>query len=689
MSRAFIKPATLGVAAALASAPALAADRPPLEEIVVTADFRSDTLDRIAGSITVLDERLLADAGVQHFEDLLMLVPNLNWSGESSRPRFLQLRGIGERSQYEGAPNPSVGFIIDDVDFSGIGTVATLFDMEQVEVLRGPQGTRYGANALAGLVYMRSRAPGDEFEFDSELTVGGDNVRAAGVAFGGPIDDRFSYRIAAHRWKSDGFRYNAFLDRSDTNNRDELTTRGRLRFEPDDTLQVDLTLMWVDLDNGYDAFAVDNSFTTQSDRPGRDVQESRASSLRVNWVPGDVRVVSISSWADSDILVSFDGDWGNDAFWGDFAPYDFFSSTDRRRRTWNQELRLMSEPGTGFADGRVDWIVGAYAMRLREDNVFLDLFNEAVFRELDIRYRADNLAIFGELDFSLAERWQLTTGLRLEQRRAQYRDTQGLDFDPRESMLGGAVELSWFATDALTAYASASRGYKAGGFNLGLSIPAGRREFDTEYLWNFETGIRGRWLDGRLQANAAAFYMLRRDQQVDTSLQVDPADPLSFVFFTDNAARGFNYGVEADVAWQFMPHWRLLASVGLLETEFREFPGGPVGRDQAHAPNYQYSLGLEYRDAGGWFGRVEVNGRDAFYFSNSHDQRSSSYNLVNARVGWEGERWSVSAWGRNLLQQTYAVRGFFFGLEPPDFADRLYVRRGDPRQVGVTVSYGF
>ena len=110
----------------------------------------------------MLDSAVLQAAGCSTSQDVLGLVPNLNWSGGTSRPRYFQLRGVGELEQYQGAPNPSVGFLIDDIDFSGVGMPATSFDVEQVEVLRGPQGTRYGANALAGLInvqHPRSRGP--------------------------------------------------------------------------------------------------------------------------------------------------------------------------------------------------------------------------------------------------------------------------------------------------------------------------------------------------------------------------------------------------------------------------------------------------------------------------------------------------------------------------------------------------
>ena len=143
--------------------PAASLAQQVLEEIIVTADFRERAASELPASISVLDQQTVREAAVQHFEELIQLVPNLNWSGDGHRARYLQIRGVGELEQYEGAPNPSVGFLIDDIDFSGIGTVATLFDIQQVEILRGPQGSRYGANALGGLVYMRSVAPSEEF----------------------------------------------------------------------------------------------------------------------------------------------------------------------------------------------------------------------------------------------------------------------------------------------------------------------------------------------------------------------------------------------------------------------------------------------------------------------------------------------------------------------------------------------
>src|SRR5258707_9959537 len=158
-----------------------------LDEIVVTATLRSVSLEEMPGSVSVLTGAALRDAGQQHLEDVLALVPNLNWAGDTSRPRYFQVRGIGELQQYQGAPNPSVGFLIDDIDFSGLGSAATLFDVDHVEVLRGPQGTLYGANALAGLIYVKSAAPSDTFGGRAEFDAGDYNERAYGAGITGPV----------------------------------------------------------------------------------------------------------------------------------------------------------------------------------------------------------------------------------------------------------------------------------------------------------------------------------------------------------------------------------------------------------------------------------------------------------------------------------------------------------------------
>ncbi|MDH3586744.1 MAG: TonB-dependent receptor plug domain-containing protein, partial [Gammaproteobacteria bacterium] len=322
------------VSASLLLVAPVAAPAQAIEEIIVTADFRERPASEIPASVTVLDADEVRQLTVQHFEELINVVPNLNWSGDGHRARYLQIRGVGELEQYQGAPNPSVGFLIDDIDFSGIGTIATTFDIERIEVLRGPQGTRYGANALAGLVYVQSAMPTAEREGRVQLTAGGDDTLAGGVALGGPLagGESLLFRVSAHHHESNGFRDNAYLGRDDTNGRAESTVRGRLRWLPADTLSVDLAALYADVENGYDAFAIDNSQTMLSDKPGNDAQRSLGGSLRIEWsAPSWATFTSITTAADSDIDFGFDADWGNDESWAP-VTYDFISLSDRSRR---------------------------------------------------------------------------------------------------------------------------------------------------------------------------------------------------------------------------------------------------------------------------------------------------------------------------------------------------------------------
>jgi outer membrane receptor protein involved in Fe transport len=276
-----------------------------IDEIIVTADFRGRTAYELPSSVTVLSAEFIEEAAVQHFEELVNVVPNLNWSGDGHRARYFQIRGVGELEQYQGAPNPSVGFIIDDIDFSGIGTIATLFDVGSVEVLRGSQGSRYGANALGGLIYMRSTEPSAERNGRLRLGLGEDDAVTLGAAFGGALndDETVMFRLSAQQYQSNGFRNNPYLGRKDTNNRDETGVRFGLSFEPGSSSEGRLSLLYSKVDDGYDAFSLDNTYTMLSDKPGEDAQESIGASLRFDWDDiGNGSLTSVTALASSDII---------------------------------------------------------------------------------------------------------------------------------------------------------------------------------------------------------------------------------------------------------------------------------------------------------------------------------------------------------------------------------------------------
>lgn len=654
-----------------------------IDEIVVTADFRERALSEVPASVTVLDSETINDGAVQHFEELITTIPNFNWSGDGHRARYFQIRGVGELEQYQGAPNPSVGLIIDEIDFSGIGTIATLFDMERIEVLRGPQGTRYGANALAGLIFMRSAAPTKEFQSRVQFTVGDDDTVAGGIAVGGSIDDSQSLtgRFSVHRHRSNGFRDNPGLDRDDTNGRDETTARARLRWVPNDTWQVDLAALFTDVNDGYDAFSLDNSFTMLSDKPGKDAQQSTGASIRAEFSGwNDLVLTSITSLADSDIEFSFDADWGNDDSWAPFT-YDYVTQTERERATLSQEFRLVA----------LNWLVGAYAMNLEEDFItvnrgeYYDPFwdwADSLDDTLASTYESTNVAAFGQFDHDIGNTTRVSAGVRIERRTADYADTTGLNQSPSDTMSGGELTLLHDHSDRVTSFLRLAKGYKAGGFNTGI-VPTGLRHFAAEEMWSLESGLKFGLGGGDLQVNASVFAARYKNQQVRMSEQLIPGDPASFVIFTVNAGRGESLGLEADLRWMPNERWTMHASAGLLNADLE------TGRGQAHAPAYTLGAGATYHHPRGFIAGLDVHAKDEFYFDISHDQKSAACQLVHARLGYEADSWTVRLWARNLFDENYAVRGFYFGNEPPDFPNTIYTRAGDPRQAGVTFTMEF
>jgi outer membrane receptor protein involved in Fe transport len=682
----------------------------PLDEVVVTATLRSVPLEETPGSVSVLNGATLRDAGQQHFEDVLPLVPNLNWAGDTSRPRYFQIRGIGELQQYQGAPNPSVGFLIDDIDFSGLGSAATLFDVDHIEVLHGPQGTLYGANALAGLIYVKSADPSDTLGGRAELDVGDYNERSYGAVLTGPVSSLDSaFRLAVQKYTSDGFYHNAYLGRSNTDSRDELTVRGKWLFEPNDAWRVDLTVLRAQIDNGYDAFAIDNSRTTESDHPGVDRQYSTGLSARSTYSGlGSATLTTIATYADTKVNYGFDSDWGNPVLW---APYtdDFTEDQLRHRSTRSLELRLADTPAHS-AHG-ISWLFGVYAFELRESltdttaGIYVDPFdatqNTDSLSVISSEYRSRNGALYGQLDGNFSERMRWSVGLRGERHTSRYNDTTtNLDapttanhFGPADNLWGGQASLDYRVAEGQHVYALISRGYKASGFNLSPGLPANQLQFGPESDLNFEVGHKAQMSDGRVRIDTSLFYMMRHNEQLLTSEQLDPNNPNTFIFFTGNAKSGFNYGLESTASWAASKSLEFGASLGLLQSQYHGFvQNGVTLPDRAlpHAPPWQAAVNATWRDPRGPNARLDITGMGSFLYDlPPNDTRSSAYGLVNGKLGWDTSRWEVYLWGRNLLNKNYTVRGFFFGDEPPDFANKLYVQLGEPRNWGVHFTVRF
>jgi outer membrane receptor protein involved in Fe transport len=306
--------------------------------------------------------------------------------------------------------------------------------------------------------------------------------------------------------------------------------------------------------------------------------------------------------------------------------------------------------------------------------------------------------VFGELDGDLGSKWYWTIGLRGERWTAQYADNNGFAFHPANNLWGGTVSLTRKLTDTQNAYATVSRGYKAGGFNLSQFVLPDQVQFGPESDWSFEVGYKAELLDRALRVSTDVFYMKRRSLQVKTSEQIYPDDPNSFTLFTGNADSGFNYGLESELQWQATATLAFGASLGLLQTRYHGFvQNGEVLPDRAlpNAPSWQAAINATYRDPRGPYARVDVTGMGSYYFDLPPNWTTSRpYGLVNGRIGWQVERWSATLWGRNLLDKKYPVRGFYFSDVPQDFlqdppVNRLYTQLGDPRAWGVHLTYNF
>ena len=672
------------IAATLMSGTALQADEVSLDPIVVGADFREENLSRVAASISILGEEQLYDKATQPFAEVVGTTPNVNFSAGASRAKYIQIRGMGERGQFETPMNPSVGLIIDGIDFSNVPLGASLFDVKQIEVLRGPQGTTFGANALAGVINVESNEPTNEAGGHFEATVGNYNSQAVGIALNTPIvKDKLLGRFSIYKNKSDGYYTNAYLHRDDTNNIDELTAKAKLRWFVSDNHTIDLNYIHLNMNNGYDVFNQYNGFTTYSDNPGKDTQKTDAVSLKSTYqVDRLYHMITTASYSSSDLEYSYDEDWTDG--WN-------YSSTDqylRDKKQFDIDLRLISDEDGKIFGGMAAWTVGAYYRKYSSDLVRNYTWLAQPFKS---NYDAQSIAVYGQLDMEIAPKWLLVTGLRLEQWKTDYSDSDNITYDGTENLVGGKIGLEYHANATDMYYLTLSRGYKPGGFNPVTNTSPLPKRYDTETLWNIDIGVNGTYLNGKLHNRLNLFYGKRSDQQVGTYYVYPSSARFSDYIF--NAQKGTYYGLEESLDYYVNDNLILLASLGLLRAEFDEFKNpvdGTVksGRTPAQSPKYQYSVGIDYSFFENWHFKTSVEGRGSYYFSNGHDEKSDPYALWNASLEYMANNWSLTLWGRNLSDTDYQTRGYFFDNYFGTGA-ALYTQQGDPRTFGLTFSYDF
>ena len=681
-----------------------------IDEILILGDFSPVTLLDADKSVSVITADGIENRQASFLTEALGAAPNLNYSSGASRGRYFQIRGIGERSQFIDPINPGVGLMIDGIDYSTLGAAASLLDVAQVEVYRGPQGTLFGANALAGLINLQSNAATNERSLELGISAGDlsgnrgslDSTRTSLVA-NQPLADQLYARFAFQQNQGDGPMENSYLERDDTQKIDETTARLKLRWDTDQHTS-DLTLLKLDFDNGYDAFTLNNSRQSLADQPGRDSLDSQAISLDSRFeLQQQLELRLLLSASDAQSEYSYDEDWTNpDICAGQAcAGWEYSSFDQYLRDTRNQTADVRLQGGSGDSHS---WVTGIYLKQLEVD---LER-NYSFAAPFDSKHQQDNRALYGELQLNLSSDWKLTLGARVEQFESDYRDSLAQRTNTDENLWGGNISLAKQLEENASLYARIARGYKSGGINVarGSSIPL---QYKTENLLNYELGYSNQW-NSQLQGKLVLFYQDRRNAQVKQSLVTCPpaGGSCSFDDFVDNAAEAHGYGLEADLVWDANERLQLAARLGVLETAFDDYlsfshvnavdngtsvtPYDMSGEPLAQSPSYQLTLEAQWslnQRSSLW---VSLEAKDNFRFSNRHLAQADAYQTLNARWSWQQDSWALSLWGRNLTDETYATRGFgSFPNDPRDFYTSLgpYVQLGEPRHLGVSFNYSF
>ena len=676
-----------------------------IEEIIVKGEYREKPIGEEDSSIVVIQSEQIKSQAIKHFQQLSYLVPNLNYAASDSRARYFQIRGIGERSGYQGTPNSSVGFLIDDIDYSGQGGIATLFDVDQVEVFRGPQGSRTGANALAGLIYIKTKDPTDNFEGTSELTLGDYGTQNIGVAFGGPMqNEKLKYRLVLRTDYSDGFRKNIFLNKKNTSKKDELTLRYKLDWDIDSSTKIKFLVSHVDMDDPADIWTINGSLNTLSDRPGMDSQNTNSYGIKITKDFSNFVVQSLTSTTKTDVIFSYDADWGNADSHFPYI-YDYFSETLRKRDTFSQEIRFLSKNTDFSYENPYEWVFGFEFSDLDESNLTKDdgvygdpndPYSPYVSKSEILRdYQAENFSVFGNIEYFLNKDYKIAFGIRWEKWDAKYNDSNTESFNPGNNMNGGKVSLIKNINTRSNMYFSIARGYKQGGFNLGLDALDNSVNknliYDPEFLTNYELGINSKLDSNDLNLSAVVFFSKRKDQQVLISRQIDPTDPNTFSYLTQNAAEGENYGLEFRSDYSLNDNIFMYLNLGILKTKIKNWESREdlENRAQAHAPEKSFSTGINFDLKDNTYIKIELNGKSSFYYSDSHDNKSKSYQLTNIVIGKNNDNITAEFWVRNVFNKYYSTRGFYFGNEAPNFFETLYKRQGDPKNYGLSIRYDF
>lgn len=593
--------------------------------VLVTAQKREQDVQNVPLSISVVDGDEITDRGIFSSNDIQRLVPNL--SGQQSgfsRPRWF-IRGIGSNDPNLTTESP-LGVYRDEI-FTALTSLQSfaIYDLERVEVLRGPQGTLWGKNTTAGALNFISRRPSFQSDGYLRLAAGDWGSKSAQGAAGGGISDRVAGRIAFSHREYDGYAKNLYTGEDGPSFR-ESSFRAQLLGEVNDNLTALYKIEFGRHEPGGGYAHTVHSEANGADRHGfipsygtnpkadsdfyagysSEKTETIAHLLKLDWQLGDYTFTSITGYDDSDTKSTSTS--------GHPPTYIGVRDTtaDRVETTgWqlSQEFRLVS-PDDQF----VSWIAGLHYFRYRFDrdnaSAIFAPTNRQNYSRIRLKQDAESYAAFGSVRFNITDRFSVSTGLRWTEEEksisnhtiraagAVYNNhavwwhtdsldsaltyNQNLSNKDRWSELTGDITPEYFISDDALVYFRYARGYRSGGFGATIpvlnpaQIAAGVEPYipvvEPEYLDSYEVGLKSSWLDGTLQANAAVFYYDHKDIQ----LNVQAPNPLNLVTpptgaFSQNAARGEVKGLELELQWQPTNNLRLGGSFNITDAKYKDF----------------------------------------------------------------------------------------------------------------------
>jgi iron complex outermembrane receptor protein len=683
---------------------------PQLDEIVVTAQKRAQRFGDVGISGTAYTGDSLAAQGVRQIADFAMLTPNVQIKDvvANSVPN-ITIRGIG-LNDYAANNNPAAGIYVDDVYLVSPAMLSFgLFDVERVEVLKGPQGTLFGRNTTAGTVNFVSRKPGDELDGYLTLDYGRFERFLAEGAIGGPISDTLSGRIALQTiQQGDGHQTDRVNGRK-VGEVDRTSARGALAWQPSDAVSVLLSLNAGRDKSDVWLIKIDNPFTAEDDgdtnpyRSGASIDtqmdlESKGANLTIDWSISDtLTLTSVTGYQDfsrlhvedrdGTSLIQLDGIFDNEI--------DQFSQELRLAHVGDQ---LVLIGGVFYGEDSVD------TRDVFEAADLLSLLGLAGVDAIGNEYRQDttSAALFLHSEWSLSPSWKLTAG-------ARYTD-DSKDFGGAYTFLiAGGAELplypdvvNEFNTDNVSGklgldykgfentllYASVSRGFKSGGFQGQLSFdPAALQAFDDEKVLAYEMGLKTRQLGNSLEFNASVFFYDYEDMQFYGGLF---DSPVGVLFGITNVGDAEVMGAEADLWWRPMEGFDLRFGLGLLDTEITRsvVDGVASGSELPNSPEMTFSSLARYEWPISGSLTAEIAMAANYQGSLTYDiirdppeAREGSYWLYDARIGIgaANDRWDVSLWAKNLADERYRTQVLFSSV---GFGESW----GLPRTYGVSFS---